>query len=65
MKAYFLELVQISLGTREKFSGVPSQREWQQMFVESQRQTLTGICFYGVQRVYRHFPEQAASLLRC
>lgn len=62
MKAYFLELVQISLGTREKFSGVPSPQEWKQMFVESQRQTLTGICFYGVQSVYRRFPEQAANL---
>ncbi len=57
-----MELVQISLGTREKFSGVPSPGEWKQMFVASQLQTLTGICFFGVQSVHRRFPEQTAGL---
>ena len=47
----FVELLQISLGTRDMLSRVPSAVEWQELFDEAQRQAVAGILLEGVQRL--------------
>lgn len=48
---FFFELIQISLGFRSCFTLSPSAQIWQQLFAYSRKQTLHGICFYGLQKL--------------
>lgn len=45
----FLELVQVSLGTRDKLSRTPDKQEWEQLFKVANIQTLLGITLTGIQ----------------
>lgn len=47
----FIELLQVSLGNRECLSRVPSSKEWDELFDESERQAVSGIAFEGVQKL--------------
>lgn len=47
----FFELIQVSLGHRERLSMTPSASEWQYLYQLSQQHTLVGICYVGVQRL--------------
>ena len=47
----FFELLQIALGNRERLSVVPSAEEWTEMYAESERQAVTGILLYGIERL--------------
>lgn len=47
----FVELLQVSLGNRDKLSRDPSTKEWNILFEESVRQTVPGIAFEGVQKL--------------
>ena len=47
----FVELLQVSLGTREELSRVPSAVEWQGIFDEVQRQAVAGIIACGIERL--------------
>lgn len=58
----FFQLLQISLSVKDSLSYIPSTREWLQLFKQSHRQTLVGIVFYGVQRLYKEQPETCANL---
>lgn len=49
----FFELIQIGMGMREQLSRVPSGEEWQDLFVESKRQTVVGIAFEGIEKLPR------------
>ena len=51
MRELFVELLQVSLGTREKLSRVPSAVEWQGLFDEAQRQAVAGILACGIERL--------------
>lgn len=51
MISLFLELLQVSLGTREKLSRVPSAVEWQAIMDEAQRQAIAGILACGLERL--------------
>lgn len=50
-KNLFVELLQVSLGTREGISRVPSVHEWENIYEEAQRQAIAGILLEGVQRL--------------
>ena len=50
-KALFFELLQISLGNREKLSRVPNVQEWIGLLNEAQRQTIVGILFDGLEKI--------------
>jgi len=50
MQDLFIELLQVSLGSREGLSMVPSSKEWEELFEESARQAVSGIAFNGVQK---------------
>lgn len=47
----FIELLQVSLGARDCLSRVPTFKEWEELFKESERQTVSGIAFEGVQKL--------------
>ena len=54
MKDVFFDLLQVSLGTREAFSRVPSDAEWQAIFEEAQRQAVVGVFTDGLE----HLPSE-------
>ena len=58
----FFELIQVSIYRREALSRVPSPNEWISLFRMAQKQALTGVCFFGVQRLPKeqvvHLPKQ-------
>jgi len=47
----FVELLQLSFGTRGELSCVPSAVEWQQLLDEAQRQAVVGIMVAGLERL--------------
>lgn len=51
MERIFFELIRVALGTAERLSRTPSAEEWQEVFGMAERQSLTGICFRGLQRL--------------
>jgi len=50
-KSIFIELLQVSVGTRDGLSRVPSAVEWQCLFDEAQRQAIAGILACGIERL--------------
>ena len=51
MQDLFIELLQVSLGYRERLSRVPTSKEWNALFDKSERQAVSGIAFWGVQKL--------------
>ena len=51
MERTFFELIQVSLGTREKLSRVPSDAQWRVLFEEADRQAITGVLLHGIERL--------------
>ena len=47
----FFELLQIAAGNRKWFSSLPSEEEWRELFDLAEKQTLTGVAFYGIERL--------------
>lgn len=51
MSNVFFELLQVSLGTRDKLSRMPSAAEWGQLFEEAERQAVAGVMLDGLERL--------------
>ena len=51
MPDLFIELLLVSLGHRDRLSRVPTSKEWNALFDESERQAVSGIAFLGVQKL--------------
>lgn len=62
MDDLFFELIQVSIGNRQSLTRIPTVDEWLWLYKMSQKQTLTGVCFRGVERLCRDMPEQTANL---
>lgn len=63
MKELFIELLQISLCTRDKLTRVPSVQEWQQLYDLAEAQTVVGILMQGIGRLpVEQWPPQAVKL---
>ena len=58
----FYELLQIGIGTRCSFSFIPSSNDWTALFAVSQKQSLVGICFQGINMIYLNQPEMVVNL---
>ena len=54
------ELLQIAIGKRDRLSHTPTIEEWRGLFADSQKQSVVGIAFAGVERLPREqWPPQA------
>ena len=47
----FFELLQVALGNLECLSRIPSDKEWLDVYDESERQAVTGILLQGIERL--------------
>lgn len=47
----FFELLQVAVGNKSQLSRIPLPQEWNQLFAMTQKQSLTGIAFYAIQRL--------------
>lgn len=45
------DLIQVSIGNRDRLSCTPSPEEWQAIFNAAVKQALAGVCFAGVERL--------------
>ena len=53
----FFELIQITLGNRDKFSTMPSEKEWEQLYMLATKQSLTSVFLEGVNRIKNNNPD--------
>ena len=51
MHNLFIELLQVSLGTRDRLSWEPLPAEWNAVYDEAERQAVTGIMLAGLERL--------------
>ena len=51
MKEAFFELIQVAVETRGCLSKVPSEKDWENLYSHAQQQALSGVCFYGIQKL--------------
>ena len=49
----FKELLQVAVGVRSSLSCVPTAKDWVDMYNIANAQTVAGIAFYGVHRLYQ------------
>lgn len=49
----FYELIQISLGTRDTFSVLPTNSQWADLFEEANKQCVVGVTYVGVEKVVK------------
>lgn len=46
-----LELIQVTLGHRNKLSRILSSKEWQDVYKKAQKQSVAGVCLQGMSRL--------------
>lgn len=51
----FYELLQISLDTRTSFTNIPTEKEWESLLIESDKQGILGVAFTGVEKAVKHY----------
>lgn len=51
MRRLFIELLQVSLGTRDVLFRMPSAAEWAGLMAESQRQAILGVMLCGIEKL--------------
>ena len=45
---FFLQLIRCSLGNQKEFNTIPSEKDWEQIFLLAQEQTLLGVLFAAI-----------------
>ena len=53
----FYELIRVAVGSRETLSRIPTSGEWSDLFAVSQKQSLVGIAFQGLTKLYSSNPD--------
>ena len=64
MQDLFIELLQVTVGTRDILSRVPSGLEWQSLYEEGQRQAVDSILLDGIERLPENQRPPKAILLQ-
>ena len=60
MHFMLFELLQIAVGRRDRLPHTPTMEEWRSLFADSQKQSVVGIAFAGVERLPKEqWPPQA------
>ena len=52
----FFELIQVAIRKRKHLSYVPSEKEWEQLYLMAERQTVLGVCFKAVKEMADSVP---------
>lgn len=52
MTDLFCELIRVAIGVQDCLSRVPTEREWGKLYDMVKKQSLVGICFAGVQKLF-------------
>lgn len=52
MEQLFFELIRVALGSQDTLSRAPSSTEWKQLYDMSKKQSLVGICFASLQKLF-------------
>lgn len=47
----FFELIRVSIGVQNSLSQIPSEKGWSKLYQMSEKQSLVGVCFAGLQRL--------------
>lgn len=58
----FYRLVRVSIGKDTNFPFVLSSQEWKSIYVIAKNQALLGICFAGIERLYKEQPDLLVNL---
>ena len=64
MRDLFIELLQVTVGTRDSLSRVPSGIEWQNLYEVGQRHAIESIILYGIERLPENQRPTKALLLQ-
>ena len=48
----FFELIRVALGSQDTLLRAPSSKEWKQLYDMAKKQSLVGICFAGLQKLF-------------
>lgn len=51
MQELFLELIHVAVGNQDRLSRCLSDKEWSTLYAMSEKQTMIGICFRGIQQL--------------
>ena len=62
MDNLFYDLIRVSLGTKIKLSFIPTKEDWKTFYSLSIKHTILGICFNGIDKLFREHPEQVVNL---
>lgn len=57
----FFELIRVAIGTQNTLSRPPLKGEWAELYAMSKKQSLVGICFAGMQRLYNEDKQEPNS----
>jgi len=58
----FFELLQVSIGSKDKLSSVPSATEWEELYTLAEKHAVIGVCFNGIQILYKYQSNQVSNL---
>lgn len=59
----FFDLIQISIGSKDRFQNIPVDEEWQELYDLAQKQSLAGVLLKGVDKTLNTFPDSKPSIL--
>lgn len=59
----FYELLQVALGKKEMLSRIPSDKEWTELFLISQKQAVVGVALQGIEKLNQHGQKPPLTLL--
>lgn len=62
MTTLFLSLLKVSVQSSDQLAYVPSAEEWKRLYDLAAKHALLGVCFNGVQRLYKTQPEAMVNL---
>lgn len=58
----FFQLIQIAVGSKKCLTVVPSEEDWNKLYKMSFKQAISGVVFYGMQKLCKESPEQTENL---